>query len=81
MSEKLLTLFKVPIVADAIAKETIVYKEVFKTYITEYPKLLESVHADLIHSLDRVEKILGPLEHAVDFLPENRDMDVGQESS
>jgi len=79
MSEKLLQLMRVPSVADAIAKETMVYKEVFKSFITEYPKLLERVHEDLAEGLDQVEKILGPLKDSEDFLPMHKDMETQKE--
>ena len=76
MSDMILKLFKVPNVADAIAKETMVYREVFKTFITEYPKLLECVHKDLSLALDQVEKILGPLKDSVDFLSLQKNMET-----
>ena len=76
VADKLLLLLKVPNTIDVISKDNIVYKEVFKAFIYEYPDLIKKLHDDLVASLDMVEKILGPLEKATHYEPMNESMNV-----
>lgn len=78
MFNKLLELFNIPYVADILSKDSIIYREVFKSFIYEHPKLFETVHANLVGILDQIEQILGPLQEATDFVPVHQESTPSQ---
>ena len=77
--KKTIDLFNIPLVADILAKDNIIYREVYKIFINEHPQLFKDIHENLENKLDEIEDILGPLESANDFFPPNNEMEDEKE--
>ena len=68
MFNKIIEIFNVPLIADLLAKDNVIYRDMFKSFINEHPStLLKIVHENMVSCLDQIEVLIGPINEATSF--------------